>query len=114
LIGTAQITWIEWSTASGWMTLGIGSPEDRGKGYGTEAMHKLLRFAFHELNLYRLAARVPGYNENGRRFIQRFGFTEDACQREAIHRYGRYWDLHFFGLLHDEWLLANRVNGGSE
>ena len=30
LIGTAQITWIEWSTASGWVSLGIGSPEDLG------------------------------------------------------------------------------------
>ena len=114
LIGTAQIKWIEWSTGSGWANLGIGSPDDRGKGYGTEAFHKLLRYAFHELNLYRLTAMVPGYNEGARRFIQRFGFTEDACQREALHCYGRHWDLLLCGLLRDEWLQASGSIGGSK
>jgi RimJ/RimL family protein N-acetyltransferase len=36
--------------------------DDRGKGYGSEALQMLLRFGFAELNLFRLSAIVPEYN----------------------------------------------------
>jgi RimJ/RimL family protein N-acetyltransferase len=32
----------------------IGIANDRGKGYGSEALHLLFRYAFQELNLYRV------------------------------------------------------------
>jgi RimJ/RimL family protein N-acetyltransferase len=34
LIGKAVIQWIEWTNGNGWINLGIGSAEDRRKGYG--------------------------------------------------------------------------------
>src|SRR5690242_3440797 len=52
LIGMAQIQRIEWTNGNGFLRLGIGGVEDRGKGYGTQALRMLLRFAFAELNLF--------------------------------------------------------------
>ena len=106
LIGKAVIQWIEWTNGNGWLRLGIGAAEDRRKGYGTQALQMLLRFAFAELNLFRVSAAVPEYNEAAVALLQKFGFTQEVCRRSALERDGRRWDLYVFGLLRDEWQLS--------
>lgn len=104
LIGKATIQWIEWSNGNGFLRLGIGAAEDRRKGYGTKALKMLLRFAFAELNLYRVTAIVPEYNEGAIALLQKAGFTEEVRRRKALERDGRRWDFLTFGLLKEEWL----------
>lgn len=103
LIGKAMIQEIEWTNGIGWIHLGIGSAEDRGKGYGTQAVGILLRFAFAELNLFRISARVPEYNDTAIALLKKFGFVEEVRHRQALNRDGRRWDLMVFGLLNTEW-----------
>ena len=103
LIGKAEINRIEWSNGNGWIQFGIGSAEDRRKGYGTQALQMLLRFAFAELNLFRVTARVQEYNEAGIALLKKFGFVEEVRRRQALDRDGRRWDLLVFGLLNEEW-----------
>lgn len=103
LIGKAAVQWIEWTNGNAFIRLGIGSPEDRRKGYGTQTVQMLLRFAFAELNLFRLSAIVPEYNEGAIALVQKFGFSREVCRRSALERDGRRWDLYLFGLLRDEW-----------
>jgi len=107
LIGFARIYWIQWAMGHASLQLGIGDPGQRGKGYGREALSLLLRYAFAEINLFRLSAGVPEYNPVALRLFQRAGFVEEACQREALYRDGRWWDLVIFGLLSDEWSENN-------
>ena len=108
LIGRAVVQWIEWSNGNGHIRLGIGAAEDRGKGYGTQALQMLLRFAFAELNLFRVTAVVPEYNEAAVALLKKFGFTQEVCRRKSLERDGRRWDLYVFGLLKDEW--QNQAN----
>ncbi len=103
LIGRAAIYWIEWANGNGFIRLGIGTAEDRGKGYGTQALRMLLRFVFAELNLFRVTAAVPEYNKAAIALLKKFGFTQEVCRRSALERDGRRWDLYIFGLLRDEW-----------
>ena len=103
LIGKAAIQRIEWANGNGFLRLGIGAAEDRRKGYGTQALRMLLRFAFAELNLFRVSALVPEYNEGALALLQKFGFVQEVCRRKALERDGRRWDLYVFGLLNDEW-----------
>lgn len=109
LIGKATIQWIEWSNGNGFLRLGIGAAEDRRKGYGTQALKMLLRFAFAELNLYRVTAIVPEYNEGAVALLKRAGFTEEVRRRKALDRDGRRWDFLTFGLLKEEWLERAQV-----
>lgn len=109
LIGKATIQWIEWSNGNGFLRLGIGAAEDRRKGYGTQALKMLLRFAFAELNLYRVTAFVPEYNEGAVALLKRAGFTEEVRRRKALDRDGRRWDFLTFGLLKEEWLERAQV-----
>jgi len=102
LIGRAVIQWIEWANDHGFICLGIGAAEDRGKGYGSQALSMLLRFAFAELNLFRLSAIVQEYNTVAINLLKKHGFVEEVRRRQSLERDGRRWDLLVFGLLNDE------------
>ena len=103
LMGKAIIQWIEWNNGNGWIELGIGSADDRRKGYGTQALSMLLVFAFSELNLFRLSARVPEYNVAAIALLEKAGFVEEVRRRKALERDGRRWDYLAYGLLNSEW-----------
>lgn len=102
LVGFIQIYGIEWNHGCGNLTLGIGTAEDRNHGYGTEALRLILRFAYQELNLYRMAAMVPEYNPAALHLFEKAGFVKEVCRREALNRFGRRWDLYHLGLLREE------------
>ena len=103
LLGYVRLYWIEWAHGSGNLRMGIGDPAERGKGYGSEALSMLLRYAFHELNLYRVSISVGEDNPRALAFFKRFGFTEEVRRRQALLRQGRYWDVIHLGLLQEEW-----------
>ncbi len=103
LIGKAILQWIDWTNGQGWLRLGIGAVEDRRRGLGSQAMRLVLRFTFAELNLYRISALVPEYNEGAVHLLRKFGFLEEVRRRQALERDGRRWDLLSFGLLRSEW-----------
>ena len=104
LIGKARVERIEWSNGNCFLRFGIGSPEDRRKGYGSQSLQMLLRFAFAELNMFRVSANVPEYNEAAVGLLKKFGFVEEVRRRQALDRDGRRWDLLVLGLLKDEWM----------
>jgi RimJ/RimL family protein N-acetyltransferase len=104
LIGKAMIQRIEWANGNCMIRLGIGSAEDRRKGYGAQALKMLLRFTFAELNMFRVTANVAEYNEGAIALLKKFGFTEEVRRRQSLERDGRRWDLLVLGLLKDEWL----------
>jgi RimJ/RimL family protein N-acetyltransferase len=103
LIGKALIEYVDWTNGNGYIRFGIGEPESRGKGYGSQALKMLLRYAFGELNLFRVTAVVPAYNECAIHLCRKFGFVEEVRRRKALHRDGEFWDIVGFGLLNTEW-----------
>ena len=103
LIGKAVVEWIDWTNGNGFIRLGIGVAEDRRKGFGTQAMQMLLRYAFAELNLFRVTVLTPAYNEGAIKLFKKFGFVEEVRRRQALNRDGKFWDLIAFGLLNSEW-----------
>jgi len=109
LIGKAAIQRIEWANGNCQIKLGVGAEEDRRQGYGSQAMRLLIRFAFAELNMFRITAEVGEYNDGGIALLTKFGFVEEVRRRKALERDGRRWDLIGFGLLKDEWLDQTRA-----
>ncbi len=103
LVGFAKLYAITWSHGTGMLQMGIGDAQDRKQGYGRQALSLLLRYAFDELNLYRLTALVPEYNRDALRFFEKAGFVIEVRRRQALNRDGRRWDLLHLGLLQEEW-----------
>ena len=101
-VGLINLSYIEWNHGAGELGMGIGR-DDWGKGYGTEALAILLRFAFHEINLHRVALTVFGYNDRAIALYESAGFVKEGSDREYLSRDGRRYDMHRYGLLRREW-----------
>jgi RimJ/RimL family protein N-acetyltransferase len=107
LIGFVGLSWSNPGQGDAFTGIGIGDPLRWGKGFGTDAMRLLLRYAFTELNLRRVSLSVMEYNPRAIRSYLKAGFVEEGCERSAIHREGRRWDMIYMGILQDDWLRLN-------
>ncbi|MBI5565704.1 MAG: GNAT family N-acetyltransferase [Chloroflexi bacterium] len=103
LIGFVGLDGINWVHGDSFVGIGIGDRACWGKGYGTDAMRVLVRYAFTELNLYRLSLNVFSYNQRAIRSYEKAGFVIEGRQRQALRRDGHYHDLVFMGVLRDDW-----------
>jgi RimJ/RimL family protein N-acetyltransferase len=63
----------------------------------------MLRYGFHELNLYRLGLDVMGYNARAIHAYEKAGFQIEGRQRAAVLRDGQRHDRVFMGILREEW-----------
>ena len=105
VIGFIELDGLNWAARSGWVGIGIGDSEYRGKGYGTEAMRLLLAYAFTWLNLNRVNLNVFAYNTRAIRSYEKCGFRYEGTEREVIFKEDKRWDLIDMGILRDEWEL---------
>ena len=85
--------------------LGIAMQNKRywGKGLGTEAIRLLIDFGFNIINLHRIYLTVFENNLRAQRVYEKVGFTKIGRQRDAICRFGRYFDLLSMDLLVNEY-----------
>lgn len=103
LIGFVGIFAIRWTHGDGTIGIGLGEREYWGRGYGTEAMRLVVRFAFQELNLHRVSLSVFEYNTRARRSYEKVGFRFEGQERQVLLRDGRRYDEIYMGLLRREW-----------
>ena len=104
IIGGIGLDGITWTHRDCYVGIGLGDREFWGKGYGTDAMKIILRYAFTELNLHRVTLGVFEYNQRGVRSYEKAGFVIEGRQRSLILREGRRWDVIFMGILREDWL----------
>lgn len=102
-IGFLALFDIKYPNGSAMFAIGIGDPAYRGKGYGREALGLMLDYAFDELGLYRVGLRVMAYNTHAIKAYEAIGFVREGTQRGAVWREGQRYDIHFYGILRDEW-----------
>jgi len=91
----------------------IGRPEDRGRGYGSDALRALLGFGFGALRLERVWLDVHADNDGAQRVYERVGFVREGVLRHALFRDGRHLDLVRMSILRDEWLAGRASPGGA-
>jgi RimJ/RimL family protein N-acetyltransferase len=94
-----------------WVGIGLGERKDWGKGYGTDAMQIILRYAFGELNLHRVSLGVHAYNPRAIRSYQKSGFVIEGVERKVVNREGTRHDAVIMGILREEWLAQHKIEG---
>lgn len=88
--------------------IGIAKMENRGKGYGAEAIRLLLRYAFDILGMERVTAETLEINLPSQRALEKSGFILEGRARKAVYFRGSRYDKMHYGLLKSEW------NGGTK
>jgi RimJ/RimL family protein N-acetyltransferase len=79
-----------------------------GHGYATEAVERLLQFAFDDLQLHRIEADVDPRNARSIALLERMGFRREGLLRERWHVGGEIADGAFYGLLARQWRSRSR------
>jgi RimJ/RimL family protein N-acetyltransferase len=110
LLGDIQLADINWRDRSASLGVGISRPEDRGRGYASDAVRVILRFAFEHLDLARVEARTAAYNLAAQRLLEACGFRREGIRRQAVFRGGQRWDEITYGLLATE--IPGRAGDG--
>lgn len=81
----------------------IGEKDQWSKGYGTEAMHLMIKYAFEELDLHRLELMTFDFNTRGLRLWDKCGFKQEGIMRKARLVNGKWHDVIFMALLKEEY-----------
>lgn len=103
-IGDIGLYVVSWAGRDAFVGLGIGERDLWGRGYGTDAMQVILRYAFTEINLRRVTLSVFEYNPRAVRSYEKSGFVHEGRMRQFLNREGKRWDMLFMGILRDEWM----------
>ena len=80
------------------------NPAYAGRGYATEAVCRVLRFAFCELGLHRVEARYATGNAASRRVMEKCGMRFEGVLREAAVIRGEPVDVGICSILSREFL----------
>lgn len=68
-----------------------------GKGYGTETVELMTKFAFDVLQLRKLHARVVDANVGSARVLEKNGFEREGRLKDYYYIENSFYDLMFFG-----------------
>jgi len=80
----------------------IGEKDCWSKGYGSDAVRTLVRFAFDEMNLNRVQLHTYAYNERAIAAYRKAGFVEEGRMRAFHYTEGAYHDAILMSVLREE------------
>ena len=98
-IGMVNIVDIDWKNSSAFHGIKLSNKAPKGKGYGTDAVMALMRYAFEELQLVRLNGSWVEYNEPSIKLYAKCGWIIEGTKEKAKFTDGKYYNVHFGGIL---------------
>jgi RimJ/RimL family protein N-acetyltransferase len=78
-------------------------PEERGKGYGSEAVQMIVDYLFLHKDIVRIQAETHPDNLGSQRVLEKVGFTREGIIRRSFFSRGVYRDTAMWSILRDEW-----------
>lgn len=106
LIGECSLSRIAWPRGSAEVAVAILDPDDRGRGYGTEAVLLLIAYAFDGYGLHRVVLRYLAVNDPAVNAVsnsaEAVGARIVGIEREAEWAYGSYQDCVIMEVLASE------------
>jgi RimJ/RimL family protein N-acetyltransferase len=78
-------------------------PDERGKGYCTEAVQIMVDYLFMSRNIVRVQAHTSIRNKASQRVLEKSGFMKEGSLRKEYFVRGEWVDSCIYGLLREEW-----------
>lgn len=103
-IGTAILSDIDYKNGTAQIHIKLMPGDYRHKGYGSDTVNALIRYAFNELRLHCVYAHVNEHNEPSQRLFHKCGFQQEGVLRDRIYKNGRY--------IND--IVLSRINSAGE
>ena len=104
LIGTANLVNINWKDRNAFHGMMLGDKDIRGKGYGTDTIMAIMRYAFEELGLKRLDGSMIEHNAASLAvYLKKCGWKEEGRRRNWYFRQNRFWDKIIVGVTKEDY-----------
>jgi len=78
-------------------------PNERGKGYCTEATQLLVDYLFLSKNVTRIQATTHTRNAASQKVLEKAGFKKEGTLRKSNLVRGEWTDMFIFSILKEEW-----------
>lgn len=98
-LGTVILSDIDYQNGIAQVHIKLGKGKVRGKGYGTDAINTIVKYAFDEMRLNCIYADVLEYNIPSQKLFEKCGFKRDGILRARVYKTGRYVDTISFSRL---------------
>jgi len=82
----------------------IGSKKHWGQGIGEDVVRTLCKYAFEEMNLFRIWLECNPEFATVVRCYEKVGFVKEGLLRKAYFRHGAFHDTCIMGLLRDDFI----------
>ena len=103
MIGTCGFTSFNCPADSGEIGY-VLNPDYQGQGLATEAVRRVLRFGFEELELHRIYARIMDGNKASERVAEKCGMRHEATLKSSLLVKGEYRTIKIYAILREEFL----------
>jgi len=99
LIGLVNLDGLDWPNSHAEIGIALTSLSDRGHGLAGEALNLMINYAFAELGLHRIWARIVEDNASSIRLFEKLGFLPEGRLKQHVLRRSHYRDMLIYGLL---------------
>ena len=79
------------------------APEEKGKGYATEAVRIIVDNLFLSHDIVRIQAETHPENTAHQRALESNGFTHEAIIRKSLFSRGAWRDSVLYSILREDW-----------
>ena len=99
-LGTLILNEIDYKNGTGHIHIKMAKDnEARGKGYGTDALNTIVKYAFEELRLNCVYGNILSYNIASVKLFEKCGFQRDGILRARVYKQGKYIDEYSYSKL---------------
>lgn len=101
-IGTVILSDIDPKNGVAQIHIKMDKQKGRGKGYGTDALNAIVKYAFDEMRLNCVYADVLEYNAISQKLFEKCGFHRDGVLRGRVFKGGSYIDVVSYSRLKED------------
>jgi [ribosomal protein S5]-alanine N-acetyltransferase len=102
VIGTVGCSWVSKPLKSMELAYAIAEPY-WGNGLVAEASRAAVDYCFKTFEVIRMQARCKIENKGSSRVMKKIGMTFEGTLRSVIFHRNRFWDMHYYSVLKDDW-----------
>ena len=100
-VGAVMLTDIDYKNGNAEVHIKLSSSNNRGKGYGTDALNTIVKYAFLELRLHCIYAKISQKNNISQKLFSKCGFKEEGILKSRIYKKGEYIDLISYSIINN-------------
>lgn len=99
IIGVGGLIHLDKQNKNADIAIIIGETKMHGKELGTRALRLLVDYGFQKMKLHRIGAEIFEYNKISVKLFEKLNFKKEGMIRDALWRYGRWWNIYKYSIL---------------